>query len=68
MFYQEPFFRNAKGMVKNVVLSLSYNLTITEDFKSYVSLPIYSIILQGKDIKHRCQDCFAPYSFSWLKP
>lgn len=37
--------------MKNIVLSLSYDLAITEDFKSYVSPPIYSIILKRKDIK-----------------
>lgn len=42
-----------------VVSSLSYNLTINEDFKSYISLLIYSINLQGKDIKIQCEDGFA---------
>lgn len=65
MFYLESFFRNAKCIMKNIVLSLSYELTITE---VYVSLPIYSILLQGKDIKLQCQGCFASDRFSWLKP
>lgn len=54
--------------MKNIVLSLSYDLAITEDFKSYVSLPIYSIILKGKDVKLWCQDSFASDPFTWLKP
>lgn len=68
MFYQEFSFRSANCIMNNVVLSLSYNLTINEDLKSYISLLIYSNNPQGKDIKLRCQDGFASDSFAWLKP
>lgn len=68
MFYQLFSFRDAKCTMDYVVSSLSYNLTINEDFKSYVSLLIYSINLQGKDIKIQCEDGFASDFFSWLKP
>lgn len=49
--------------MKNIVLFFSYDLTITEGFKSHISLLIYSIIWEGKDIKLQCQDCFCIWLF-----
>lgn len=54
--------------MKNVVLLLSWNLTITGNFKTYISPPIYSIYLQEKDIKLRYQGCCASDPILWLKP
>lgn len=59
MFYQESFFRNTEQFLKNVLLALPYDLTVTEVIKSKASLHIYPTILQGEDIKLQHKNCFA---------